>query len=416
MITRILRIDNTMATAKLITFGLLAFNGVAHTVASPLVHKRTGKPCTSFTVPISITAQNHLYDLVQVNSNLDAVHYAQDLDTWDSPTFPDRIVANVNLSTTYDIFMTLCVPINGNKSSYLQIATHGGQFDSRYWDAQVNPQEHSYVDAALAAGYSILTYDRIGCGQSTHPDFTEPQAPAEVEVLRGVTEMARNGTLMQYATNLPGSFNPSIAFDKVIHIGHSYGSFVTYTLTSMYPELSDGVQFTGDLFDKELAQIRITAVDSHYALEDDPVLFANSSTGYVVSATASTLQTNFFSSRVNETTNIGGFEPEVLKYAFSIRQPVTTAQLGSATVALERHPTAPNFKGPVLFMCGEFDFLICLGDCRNSYDMAQLNAVYPQAKSVEVYLQPGTGHALPFHNDAQLGFQHTFQWLDANGL
>ena len=32
------------------------------------------------------------------------------------------------------------------------------------------------------------------------------------------------------------------------------------------------------------------------------------------------------------------------------------------------------------------------------------------------YRQPGTGHGLPLHNNAQLGFRAMFDWLHKNGF
>lgn len=85
-----------------------------------------------------------------------------------------------------------------------------------------------------------MTYDRFGCGQSDKADaYTEAQPPAELEVLRGITQMACSGELMKHG---PSS---NATFDKIIHIGHSYGSFLTLALASKYPDLSDGAVFTG---------------------------------------------------------------------------------------------------------------------------------------------------------------------------
>ena len=337
------------------------------------------------------------------------------------PSFPERIIKNITISKTYDIHAQLCVPPNGSKKSYLQLATHGGGFDSRYWDSEVEPEKHSYVDAALDAGYSILTYDRLACGQSVKPDgYTEVQAPAELEILRVISEMARSGKISSYASsnasNSSGSYDASVAFDKIIHVGHSYGSFITFALTATYPNLSDAAVFTGFILNKELNQSRQTAFDLQYAPENDPNLFADSSSGYVVPGTQSAVQAGFFSSRVNKTTGIGGFDPKLLEYAFSLRQPMTAPELGSANVLILNAMSSPQYTGPVQFMLAEFDFLICLGDCRNTYNTTQVHEAYPKAKDVDVYIQPGTGHGLPFHNGARSGFQATFDWLNKNDL
>lgn len=63
---------------------------------------------------------------------------------------------------------------------------------SRYWDVEINPEEYSYVDSALRHGYSILTYDRLGTGNSTKADaYDVLQAAVQIEVLRGLTELSQ---------------------------------------------------------------------------------------------------------------------------------------------------------------------------------------------------------------------------------
>jgi pimeloyl-ACP methyl ester carboxylesterase len=399
-----------MALATIVVLALLAHKGIKHATASPILDQRSNRPCTTFTIPVPIIAHNHVYDIVHVDSNIDATNFAQDIDTWDNPDFSHRIVKDITISKTYDIHAQLCVPPNGAKKSSVYLATHGGVFDSRYWDAQVEPKKHNFVEAVLEEGYSILIYDRLACGKSDKPDaYTDVQAPAEVEILRGISELLRSGKISKYASN-------SIAFDKIIHVGHSYGSFVTYAFTSLYPDLSDAVVLTGFINSYEIGENRVTAMGLEYAPENDPKLFGDFGSGYVVPSTKSATQTGFFSSRVNETTGIGGFEPKLLDYAFSIRQPNGAAALGSALALLPSVPTAPQYTGPVQFMLGEFDFLICLGDCRDAYNATLVNEMYPKAKGVDVYLQPGTGHGLPFHNNAQLGFRTMFDWLHKNGF
>lgn len=112
-----------------------------------------------------------------------------------------------------------------------------------------------------------------------------------MEVLRGITETVRSGRLSQYASN-------GIAFDKNIHVGHSYGSFVTYASSALYSSLSDAVVLTGFVNNKEIMAQRQTSEDRFYAPEADPKLFADSSSGYVVDGTKSSIQASFFSSRV----------------------------------------------------------------------------------------------------------------------
>lgn len=45
-------------------------------------------------------------------------------------------------------------------------ATHGLNFDRSYWDLPVESEKYSFVDEAIAQGYSVFFYDRLGVGKS----------------------------------------------------------------------------------------------------------------------------------------------------------------------------------------------------------------------------------------------------------
>lgn len=91
-----------------------------------------GNPrCIELTLPVSATSQNAIYDVVKVDSTIDAVSFELDLDTRTSPK--DRVLRNITVSGTYIIAAKLCVPKDGKKKDLLHIATHGGVFDGRYW-------------------------------------------------------------------------------------------------------------------------------------------------------------------------------------------------------------------------------------------------------------------------------------------
>lgn len=409
-----------MALASAVALGLFALNGIKHAEASPIQNISNSKPCTSFTIPVPIVAHNHIYDTIHVNNNIDAAAYTVDVDTWDSPTIFERITDNITISKTFDIYATLCVPPNGAKKSYLQIATHGGAFDSRYWDSKLRPEKYSYVDAASAQGYSILTYDRLGCGMSAKPNpYTELQAPAEVEILRGIAEIVRDGKLWNHIPeSAAGNYiDISATFEKIILVGHSFGSFISYSLTSLYPHLSDAAVFTGFILSNQITEQRTAEMALQYAPESDPELFGDYGPGYTVVGTPGALQVGFLSARVNKTLGIGGFEPEALDYMFKTRAPTSGVEISSAEVMLASVLTAPEYQGPVQFTLGEYDMQICLGDCKGTYNVTMIeNEMYPKAKGVDIYLQPGTGHAMPFHRGAHVGFKRTFDWLSENGL
>jgi hypothetical protein len=116
----------------------------------------------------------------------------------------------------------------------------------------------------------------------------------------------------------------------------------------------------------------------------------------------------------NKTAGVGGFDPKLLEYAFANRQPSSPAELLSGA-ALDIVPSK-GFAGPIQFMLAEFDFLVCPGDCRGVADMPTLEALYPKATDIDVYIQEGTGHGLPYHLGANVGYKATYDFLAENGF
>lgn len=203
---------------------------VKHAKATPFPnqpsHHPSDRSCAEFMLPVKVTAHSAIYDVPQVNNNIEAVAYAVQRDTWSNHF---QVIKNTTISGTYDISVQLCIPPEGSKKDHLQVATHGLVFDKRYWDAPINPLEYSYVENALNAGYSVLTYDRLGTGKSGKPDpYTVVSATLDLEILREISEMARSGDIMSHVKS--DQIDTKQTFNKLIHVGHSFGSFLTWAL------------------------------------------------------------------------------------------------------------------------------------------------------------------------------------------
>jgi pimeloyl-ACP methyl ester carboxylesterase len=359
-------------------------------------------------IPVFATADSAVYDIPQVNNDIEATAWAIWDATRTAPHGVSNIIKNTTTSGTFKIHAQLCVPKH-SKKNVLQIATHGVHYDSRYWDSKYKPDQHSYVEAALKAGYSILTYDRLGVGQSDKPDaYTVVQAPLELEILRQLTLMAHNGTLYDFAAHAKpaDSAFKSGKPSKVVHVGHSFGSFLTSAFISKYGPLSDGAVITGYLLTENLASAGSTSFSVEYAATGSPRF--DRSSGYVV-CKPNGIQNIFFGGNPKT-----AFTKELLNYGVEIKQPVPIGEFASA-FSLIGLP-GPSFKAPVQFLLPEFDFYICRGDCNGLADLDVLKQFYPGATKIEVALQPNTGHALPLHNNATAGFQLAFDFLGRNGL
>ena len=381
--------------------------------AGPVPPPNSDRPCHNFILPVQAEAQHAEYDIIPVGNNVNASAFAVDVDTW-SFNLQERLIRNLTVSDTFEISVQLCIPPGGAKKTSLFIATHGGLFDKRYWDPAINPSEYSFVSAALAQGYSILTYDRLGTGLSSKPDaYTTVQAPIQLEILRHITEMARSGDLLAHLPTTSRNTTAPASFDKIIHVGHSFGSVLTTALLATYGALSDAAVITGFIPNPYFAEMRKTSFDLEYARDNDPALFADRGPGYMVDGTRGGFQNVFFSARADAESGVGGFDPAVFDYAFGIRQTITTSEFLPPTVNLG---AAPEFRGPLQYVLAEWDFPVCQGDCREVYDRGVLEGLYPGATDIDIQTQKGNGHALTMHRGARAGYRATFEWLGRQGF
>lgn len=367
--------------------------------------------CKQLDIPVFATADSAIYNIPRVDNDIEATAWAIYDATRNTPHDVNNIIKNTTTSSTFNIHAQLCVPKSTEKKDILQIATHGVHYDSRYWDSEYQPEKHSYVDAALKAGYSILTYDRLGVGQSDKPDaYTVVQAPLEQEILRQLTLMARNGTLYSFAGKAKpanaAAFKTLAKPRKVVHLGHSFGSFLTSAFIANYGPLSDGAIITGYLLTEHLASAGATSFSAEYAATSSPPFDRPS--GYVV-CQKSGIQNIFFGGNPKT-----AFTPELLDYGNDIKQPVPIGEFASAFWLIGNY--GPSFKAPVQYLLPEFDFYVCRGDCNGLANLTTLAQTYPNATDIEVAIQPNTGHALPLHNNATAGFQLTFDFLARHGL
>ncbi|GAD98592.1 hypothetical protein CHGG_09132 [Paecilomyces variotii No. 5] len=393
------------AISRYTSLGLLF---LLSTQATPI---KTNKYCVQLNVPVQISAKNTHFDTPRVDKTSDVANWVWDIWTW-SHLNKSRDLGVIPVHDTFNINARLCIPTRGAKSHILQVATHGSGYDKAYWDVPVHPEKYSYLEAAINHGYSVLIYDRLGIGASSKPDaYDIVQLPAQVEVLKELTTLARNGDLIE-SSQIIGSRHVPFHLarykpERIVHVGHSYGSVTTASLLSKYGEVSDGAILTGFVVvtNKDVPSIPGSSYGFEVARENDPERLGHTPSGYLVQGTTANIQ-QFF---------LGGaaFEPKLLRWSVKNKQTFTVGErLSRSTDNLP----ATEFKGPVQFFVGEYDFPFCDGDCKNAYDVSVLKSFYPAASDVSTYIQPATGHGLTVTKNATAGYQVIFSYLGAQGL
>ncbi|KAK3319106.1 hypothetical protein B0H66DRAFT_257139 [Apodospora peruviana] len=391
---------------NLVSFGALALAPIAAGAPSDYPTKQ----CVQLEVTVPVVATNHHFGQPPIDSNITAINWTVNTTTWNYklPSNPPI----VPIDRTFKVHAQLCVPSTKNaKSNILQIATQGRGFDKRYFDIRVQPETYSYLDAAIKRGYPVLTYDRIGLGESEKPDpYDVVQLPAEVEILAGLTKLAKAGKLISSSKVLSNSspavkdFVPS----KIVQVGHSYGSFIIAPMIVKYGSLADGALLTGFFPNPRLGTVDVSHYDHAYVHDIDPVRWAAYGPGYFILANTLVLQKLFL--------HKPGFEPALLTYMSEILQPEAVGEYPSGDSLPLPDLHATEFTGPVQISAGAFDFANCKGDCRGQYNATFVENLFPKASNITGYLQPDAGHAMHFSTTAPIGYKAQLDYLNDHGL
>lgn len=363
--------------------------------------------CQNLTVPVTISARNAVFDVSTPQTNIQVTDFILNLSQQGHNYTDDVLKDYATVSGTYNLAATYCAPSQGGggASKTLQILTHGVGFDRSYWDVPLNDYNYSYVESAVGEyGFSTLSWDRLGLGMSTHGEpVNEIQATLEIAALKALTKVARS-------QQLPGVMSLSL-FDKVVHVGHSFGSIQTFEMARQAPELSDGLVLTGfglngsflPLFELGGNFVSVTTI---------PGLASQYVAGYLGAGNPSGVQTNFFSP--------GQFDPAALELASGVLgQPVTIGELLTIGGAIGG---VSQFSGPVLVITGGRDVPFCGGDCLATGDPsiasipAGVQAFVPNSKSYETFIVPKAGHGLNLEYSASETYQHIGNFLAANGF
>ncbi|KIW69777.1 hypothetical protein PV04_05635 [Phialophora macrospora] len=271
----------------------------------------------------------------------------------------------------------ICFPPSSQNTSVVQFLTHGIAFSKTYWDF-ASPN-NSHVETAAAAGHATFSYDRLGIGESSHPDPIQVvQGPLQIAIAQSLVQLLRNGTLA------------GRRFSRIIGVGHSYGSALTTSVASRNPSA---------LFAASLnLEVAATSRSQRFPGEAD---------GYLLPSPQYGIQYSFFRSP--------NFDPELLAKAYATVQTTTVGeQFTMGTVGAP----ARNFTGPVLIVDGGND-LFCDGDCqyRTNIPSASLRTLFPRATNTSTtYILSGARHGVNLVANAPQAFERIQTFIGSLGF
>ncbi|KAI0174382.1 Alpha/Beta hydrolase protein [Pestalotiopsis sp. NC0098] len=369
------------------------------------------RPCVHLTIPVQVTAEVFKFaKSEQVRNNIEAIDF--NLRT-DSADFKNPVMGRKNITGLYDISAMFCSP--HHKPTALIIPTHGVSFDRSYWDPEYRPDLYSFVDYAMEQDYSVLIYDRLGNGKSSKPHGVEEvQSAMHVEILNYLTDLARSGELFRkskkiyFGEEMPVA--PNYRADKVIHVGHSYGSALMLMALAKYPAMSDAAVLTGYMPAKQPYAPKMGLFNFQHAAQSYPQGLRDRPHSYLTLGSKSNFHYLFVASDT--------FDEGALDYFWDHRQSGTVGEiLSSIGFIMSGKGDVSKVKSPVLFFTGQKDRAFCPGTtCETQLDKNFLRAMFNGSSHVDAYLQPGTGHLLTTAVNASAGHEEIFRWITAVGL
>lgn len=373
----------------------------------------TNATCVAGIVKVTVTSNNIKLPFTEPVDQLSATELIVEMLQANPTTAHSTNSAVSPITGTYSIYSQLCFPADhsqAKKVQTIQFLTHGDTLDSRYWNIAPG---YSYVDAAAEAGYATFFYDRIGVGQSEHPDPIQVvQGPLQVEIAHALIQLIRSGRIGGHS------------FKTFVGVGHSAGSTVTQAVTTKYPKDFDAVILSGTSTLVTYVATALASFDFEIANTDPSGRFKGLANGYLTQSTPQAIQFAFY--------RYPNFDPDsecsisCSSHSFDSKAVFNSQVADKQTNSLGELFTlgtivspSPQFTGPVDVLLGERDYVFCGGDCNYPSDQSALitPAFYPAAsKGSQHYLVPGAGHVINAHYSAPQAFAQMTAFLKSNEI
>ncbi|KAK6952781.1 hypothetical protein Daesc_005075 [Daldinia eschscholtzii] len=346
--------------------------------------------CRDISIPITVSVPRFIVNAT-VNDNWDAIALTLALTRRDfsESTDPLPITGKTSepVESTFKVGATLC-----GKGGPTLVLTHGILESKLYW--QPTPkgfEKYNFVKAAVAAGYSVLSYDRIGVGSSSKVDaLSDAQFQVEAAVLDSLVDYAR------YATNAT----------KVALVGHSYGAYLTVASAASKKTAVDAIVLSGFAGGFSYFGPFLAGSGFRVARLQNPLRWGALDSGYLTSADLFAETYAYFGEECD-------FERRVAEWShYKSSEPFAVGELPSLIAS-----SPLNFAGvtaPVLAIQGQFDLSACGGNCIGLLD--GLKKDFASAKVVKTVDNLPAGHNLNLHKVAPQAFETIFSFLKSQGV
>lgn len=293
-------------------------------------------------------------------------------------------------SIDYQVSGDLCWVGRLGEHETIQVLLHGITYDRFYWDPTVNTRKNSYVNHATRRGFTVLNLDRIGAGESDRPPGELVTAASNAWVVHQVVEDLREGNIAD------------VSFDRVVLVGHSYGSLVSTLVATWYPDDADAVILTGVSHELTPTAAMILSANLIPAVSDPVFAGSGMPLSYLTLATG--IHAALF--------NPSNADPDLITVDETAKDTVTTGEIDDLGLLFE--PISLGLTVPTLMVIGDSDAIFCgnLVDCSTPETVLDYEApFFSEAAALEVIVQRNSNHILTLHKNARSSYRQMTRWL-----
>lgn len=359
--------------------------------------------CTDLVIPITATATNPVIPIPTTLNTSDSGALSAFIQTIIGDA--DATYPGVPTGGTFRISARYCEPqvSIASRHNTVQLLVHGVTENKLYWSGLSYPvgyngDTYSWIAYASSHGYPTLSIDRIGNGNSTHPDpILQQQVPLEEAILHQLVLKLKSGAAV-----------PNRSFNKVIFVGHSYGSVLGNEMATNHPTDIAAFVLTG--FGVSIIPVALdlpqTALFPAFLYAPR---FAGFNPGYLVTSSKLGRRGYLWGAP-------GSFDDGIFLMDYNNEDVVGVGELLSIAGGLK---LAPAYTGPVFVVTGSNDDVFCeAAQCGtgSASPQAMSGALFPKSSNFS-YSEPiGTGHMINLHYTAQQSFKASHDFLAANGF
>jgi pimeloyl-ACP methyl ester carboxylesterase len=285
---------------------------------------------------------------------------------------------------------TLCVPAGGART--VQLLVHGYSYARYYWDFPFKAETYSYARRANQAGYATLAIDRLGDGASTHPLGADLTWDNAVSTVHQVVTALRNGRLGK-------------AFNKVILVGHSYGSVTGYLVAGKYHDV-DAMIVEGAAHRVNMVNVGLMVTAQSPPAMLDPKFAGRGYDPLYVTTRAG--KRSVFYRVANTDTRVIALDEKLKETGGSLEIPTVAVYLA------DNPSTTTNI--PVLTVDGDQDPFFCgllAANCSSDQALANFERpFYGPRATVEAYVIHGGGHDINLERTAPLAYDRMLKFAN----